>query len=103
MEFLQIYSSVSAQDRILKTFEFIHKTMNMPLERIAEFPEVLTCREFKIKQRYMFLEKLGRIQFNPKKPNYVSLLALVSGSDAEFCDQVAKSSVQAYNTFLKSL
>ncbi|KAF2899919.1 hypothetical protein ILUMI_06258 [Ignelater luminosus] len=97
------YVFMKGRDHILKTFEFIHKNMNMPLERIAEFPEVLTCREFKIKQRYTFLEKLGRIQFNPRKPNYVSLLSLVSGSDAEFCDKVAKSSVQAYNTFLKTL
>lgn len=66
-------------------------------------PKVLTSRKFRIQQRHLFLEKLGRAQYDPKKEHYVSLEKLVAGTDSEFCANVAKSSVQAYNTFLKSL
>lgn len=88
---------------MVKTFDFVHHVMKIPLEIIAKLPEVLTCREFRIKERHMFLEKLGKAQYNPKLPNYISLLAIISGNDAEFSCEVAKSSVQAYNMFLKSL
>ncbi|KAJ8924905.1 hypothetical protein NQ315_001062 [Exocentrus adspersus] len=91
------------QERILKTFEFVHKTMNIPLERILDEPGILMCRQKRVMERHMFLEKLGKVQYDPKKPNYVSLTTLVSGSDSYFCTEVAKSSVQAYNAFLKSL
>lgn len=94
---------VSAQKTMLATFEYVHKTMNVPLETIAEVPEVLTCRTFRIKQRHMFLEKLGRVQLDPKKPNYTSLISIISGDDAHFCTEVAKSSVHTFNAFLKTL
>lgn len=88
---------------LLKTFEFLHKKMNIPIERIVEVPEILTCRVFRMRQRHLFLDTLGRAQYNPRKPNYVALIELVSGSDVDFCRDVAKSSVQDFNVFLKSL
>lgn len=92
-----------AQRHMLKTFEYVHRNMEIPLEMIVEFPEVLTCREFRIKQRYLFLKSLGKVQFNPKKPLYISLVDIISGSDAHFSTEVAKSSIQAFNAFLKTL
>lgn len=77
--------------------------MNIPLEIIAELPEALTCREFRIKQRHLFLEKLGKVQNDPCKPGYISLLSIISSNDAEFATEVAKSSVHAFNAFLKTI
>lgn len=94
---------VLAQKHMLKTFEYVHRTMGINLEMIVEFPEVLTCREFKIKQRYLFLKSLNKLQFNPKEPLYISLLDIISGSDAHFSTEIAKSSIQAFNMFLKTL
>ncbi|KAJ3654462.1 hypothetical protein Zmor_013650 [Zophobas morio] len=91
------------QHRILKTFDYIHKEMNIPLETIVKMPQVLTCREFRIKQRHQFLQKLGKLQFDTKKPNYISLITLVSGSDAHFATEVAGSSIHAFNAFLKTM
>ncbi|EFA03203.1 transcription termination factor 3, mitochondrial [Tribolium castaneum] len=91
------------QKGMLKTFEYLHKEMNIPLETIAKMPQVLTCREFRLQQRYLFLKHLGKIQFDPKQPNYISLIALVSDSDAHFATEVAGSSVNAFNEFLKTL
>lgn len=88
---------------MMETFEYVHITMKIPLEIIAKFPEVLTCRAHRLKQRHLFLEELNKIQFNPKLPNYIGITSIITGTDAEFCEDVAKCSVQTYNTFLKSL
>lgn len=89
-------------ENILKTFDFLNKTMGISNETIVKNPQILTCREHKLKERYQFLQKVNRVQFDPKKPNYVSLLMLVSESDGHFAVEVAKSSIQAYNEFLKA-
>lgn len=77
--------------------------MGIPLDMIITWPEILTCREFRLKHRHLFLKTLGRAQYNPKLPNYVSLLTLVSGEDSDFAVEIGKSSLQAYNAFLKTL
>lgn len=61
------------------------------------------CRKFRIKQRHLFLEKLGRSQYNPKKENYVPIKSLIEDTDAEFCRNIAKCTVNDYNIFLKTL
>ncbi|KAI4465601.1 cgi-12 protein-related [Holotrichia oblita] len=91
------------KDNMLKTFDYLVNTMDIPLEMIVTWPEILTCREFRLKHRHLFLKTLGRAQYNPKLPNYVSLLTLVSGEDSNFAVDIAKSSLQAYNAFLKTL
>lgn len=77
--------------------------MNIPHSRLVQECTVLNCREIRLKQRHLFLTKLGRAQYDPNKPNYVSLKTLVTGTDSYFCTEVAKSSVKAFNIFLKSL
>lgn len=66
-------------------------------------PEVLLCRNFRVKQRHLLLKKLGRDQFDPKKENYVPITALIEGTDADFCKLYAKCSVSDFNVFLKTL
>lgn len=51
----------------------------------------------------MFLEKLGRAQFDPKKENFVPILALAEGTDVDFCKNFAKCTIDDYNHFLKTL
>lgn len=77
--------------------------MKIPLELMVKMPEVLTCRDFRLRQRHSYLEKLGRAQYNPREPNYISPSSVVKGDDAEFCENLCKTSVHAYNTFLKTL
>ncbi|XP_022913679.2 transcription termination factor 3, mitochondrial [Onthophagus taurus] len=90
-------------DKILNTFEYLHNQMNITLETISKVPEILTFREFRLKQRHLFLKELGRDQYDPKKPNYISLPTLLTGDNGEFSVNVAKSSLIAFNTFLKTL
>ncbi|GAB6019483.1 hypothetical protein CHUAL_001061 [Chamberlinius hualienensis] len=84
-------------------FNYFHLEMKIPHELIAEFPSCLTCRRHLVKQRHLFLKALNRAQYDPKKECYVSLKALVSASDSDFCTEVAKTSVAKFNDFLKTL
>lgn len=77
--------------------------MNIPHNRIVQESEILAYRENRLKQRHLYLLKLGRAQYDPKQPNYVSLKSLVSATDSVFCTDVAKSPVKSFNLFLKSL
>ncbi|XP_073941668.1 mitochondrial transcription termination factor 3 isoform X2 [Choristoneura fumiferana] len=88
---------------LLERFNYVHNEMQIPHHRILEDPEVLLSRNFRIKQRHLFLSRLGRAQYNPKKENYVPVKSLVEGTDIEFCKQYAKCNVADYNLFLKTL
>lgn len=77
--------------------------MNLSHELISAQPIVLTSRIHRIKERHLFLESLGRAQYNPKEPGYVSLTALVSGNDIDFCRDIAKTTVASFNLFQKTV
>lgn len=100
---LNKYIFFTDQRSLLERFKYIHNIMNIPHSAILSYPEVLLCRNFKVKQRHLFLQKLGRDQFNPKKENYVPIKALVEGTDVEFCKMYAKCHVSDFNMFLKTL
>ncbi|XP_075211547.1 mitochondrial transcription termination factor 3 [Lycorma delicatula] len=92
-----------SKKHILERFNYLHNVMKLSHELISSQPEVLTCRVFRLQQRHKFLESLGRAQFNPTQPGYVSLKSLISGDDSEFCRDVAKSAVSVFNMFQKTL
>lgn len=77
--------------------------MKISLETIAQMPDVLGCRLFRLQQRFEYLQRLNKVQFNPKQPGYISPALIVSGSDSEFASQVAQTSIQSFNTFLQTL
>lgn len=81
----------------------MHNVIKIPHKAILQSPQILECREFKLKQRHTFLEQLGRAQYDPKKENYVPITALFGGTDVEFCNKYAKCSVSDYNMYLKTL
>ena len=49
------------------------------------------------------MKKLGRDQYNPKKPNYISPKVLCEESDADFCELGAHVPVELYNKFLMTI
>lgn len=93
---------VSETQALKNRFDLIHNLMGVPHEQILEQPHVLLFREFIVKQRHDFLKELGKAQYDPKLPNYVSLETLVHGNDVDFCRIVAKTSINVFNAFLKS-
>ena len=94
---------ISGNKVLMSTFYYVHKVMKIPHQQILDFPEILKSRTFHIKQRHMFLDSLGRAQYDPKLGGYISPRSLVIGTDTEFSQIVAKSSVEAFNIFLKSI
>lgn len=77
--------------------------MKISHEVILENPEILLCREHRIKERHEFLKFLGKDQYDPKKEFYIAPKNLVACSDSEFVINLAKSNLLAYNKFLKTL
>ncbi|XP_019573962.2 transcription termination factor 3, mitochondrial [Rhinolophus sinicus] len=89
--------------KLTETFDYVHNVMSIPHHVIVRFPQVFNTRLFKVKERHMFLTYLGRAQYDPAKPNYISLDKLVSMPDEVFCEEIAKTSVQDFEKFLKTL
>lgn len=89
--------------KLTETFDYVHNVMRIPHHVIVRFPQVFNTRLFKIKERHLFLAYLGRAQYDPAKPNYISLDKLVSMPDEIFCEEMAKASVQDFEKFLKTL
>ncbi|XP_066157049.1 transcription termination factor 3, mitochondrial [Euwallacea fornicatus] len=94
---------MNGQHRLLQTFEYLNNKMDIPYECLLNFPGALSCRATRLKQRHQFLVKLRRDQFNPRKPNYISLDSMVKGTDMHFAIEVAKSTIEEFNLFLKTL
>ncbi|KAJ0181785.1 hypothetical protein K1T71_002507 [Dendrolimus kikuchii] len=88
---------------LLQRFDYIHNVMNISHARILKEPEILLCRNFRIKQRHLFLQNRGRAQYDPLKENFIPLKALFEGTDTEFCKKYAKCNATDFNDFLKTL
>ncbi|XP_008846080.1 transcription termination factor 3, mitochondrial isoform X2 [Nannospalax galili] len=89
--------------KLTETFDYVHNVMSIPHHVIVKFPQVFNTRLFKVKERHLFLTYLGRAQYDPAKPNYISLDKLVSIPDEVFCKEIAKASVKDFEKFLKTL
>lgn len=76
--------------------------MEISHQQILQHTNILTFRNFIIKQRHEFLKELGKAQYNYLLPGYISLDTLVIGSDVDFCKNVAKTSIDVFNAFLKT-
>uniref|UniRef100_A0A8D9F1D1 Transcription termination factor 3, mitochondrial n=1 Tax=Cacopsylla melanoneura TaxID=428564 RepID=A0A8D9F1D1_9HEMI len=87
---------------MVSNFNYVHSEMLIPHSAIVEYPNILTSRLFRVQNRHLFLVKLSRNQYDPTKEHYVSLESLISGSDAEFCTNVARTTIELYNMFLKT-
>jgi len=86
-----------------KRFDYLHNETKFSHEDIARCPEVLLVRESRLKNRIGFLKHIGKAQFDPEKPNYVSFKMVYSGEDSEFATKIAKCSVLEFNNYMKSL
>lgn len=94
---------IKSRPRIVDTFDFLHNEMKISHADIVKDPCILICRKRRVELRHKFLTKIGRAQYDPTQPLYVSLRNLVTGTDNKFCNEVAKVPVETYNLFLKSM
>jgi len=87
----------------VQVFDFVHNEMGIPHELIHKFPLIFTRRLVLLKPRHFYLKKLGRDQYDPKLPHYVPLFAFYGIEDNEFCDKYARTTVNDFNLFCKTL
>lgn len=91
------------EDMALRQFELLHNVAKIPHEILSQFPNSLLAPWLKTRPRLRFLESLGRAQFDPTQPNYVSPDMLCDGDDEVFCEKVAKCPLELYDKFQKTL
>ncbi|RZF35750.1 hypothetical protein LSTR_LSTR012048 [Laodelphax striatellus] len=91
------------RNELVEQFDYVHNVMKLSHDTILKNVILLGNRKFRTEQRHRFLESLGRAQYDPKLPQYVSPSSLTLGDDLEFCQNVAKASVESFNLFLKTL
>lgn len=83
-------------------FDIVHNAMKISHQRIVEFPGVFLKRTFLLRERHEYLVHLNRAQYDPTKPNFVSLEDIATTTDQVFCEMCAKTSIDKYNEFLKT-
>ncbi|KRZ76317.1 RuvB-like 1 [Trichinella papuae] len=88
---------------LMKSFDYLHNAVGFSHETILSWPRCLRESSYKARARHQFLKRLKRDQFDPQRPNYVTVEAMLSGDDGEFCARVAKCPEAVYNEFLKQL
>ncbi|KAM3596954.1 uncharacterized protein V6R79_023392 [Siganus canaliculatus] len=89
--------------KLTQIFDFLHNTMKVPHHLITKFPQVLNTKYLRIRERHLFLEYLGKAQYDPALPNYISLDRLVSLPDESFCSELALATVDDFQLFQKTL
>ncbi|CAF0768903.1 unnamed protein product [Brachionus calyciflorus] len=90
-------------ENLESNFIFLTQVVKLTHEDIEQYPAILVCPLQTLKSRYAFLKSLDRIQFDPTKPNFISLKALCEPDEKVFCNKTARSSVDEFKKFLKTL
>ncbi|XP_062424321.1 transcription termination factor 3, mitochondrial [Rhea pennata] len=93
----------ASKKRLRQTFDYLHNVMGIPHDMLTRFPQVFNSKLLRIRERHLFLKFLGRAQYDPAQPSYISLDQLVSLPDEVFCTEIAKASIQDFEKFLKTL
>ncbi|NWH72315.1 MTEF3 factor, partial [Piaya cayana] len=93
----------ASRKRLKQTFDYLHNIMGIPHRLLTHFPQVFNSKLLRIRERHMFLKFLGRAQYDPAKPSYISLDQLVSLPDEVFCAEIAKASIKDFEKFLKTI
>ena len=104
-QFMVTYPKLFTKDfKIIEAnFIFLTQVMKLTHDQVAMYPPILQCPLILIKSRYTYLKHLNRLQFDPTLPNFVSLKSLCEPFDSKFCKNTAKTSLEEYKKFLKSI
>lgn len=89
--------------KLTQIFDLLHNTMKVPHHLIVKYPQVLNTKYLRVKERHLFLEYLGKAQYDPAQPNYIALDLLVSYPDEMFCSELAAAKLEDFYLFQKTL
>jgi len=90
-------------ETIQERFDILHNEIGYSHELITKLPQCLLGDALAMKSRLKFLQKLGRDQFNPEKPNYVNPEVFATSTDVIFCSEIAKVPVELFNKFQQTI
>ena len=90
-------------ETIQERFDVLHNEIGYSHELITKLPQCLLGDTLAMKARLKFLQKLGRDQFNPEKPNYVNPEVFATSTDVIFCSKIAKVPVELFNKFQQTI
>ncbi|OTF76889.1 mTERF domain-containing protein 1, mitochondrial-like protein [Euroglyphus maynei] len=88
---------------MVQSFEYVNTTMKISHEQVLNFPLILLRRVRLIRERHLYLKSLNRDQYDPNKPLYVPLNAFYQLDDSQFCIEYAKTCIDDFNRFLKTI
>ena len=103
--FMKTYPKLFTKDfKILEAnYNYITQVLKLNNEQILSHPPILQVPLYLIKTRYSFLKSLNRVQFDPTLPNFISVKNMIQTEDKEFIHKYAKSSLQEFQKFLKTI
>lgn len=84
-------------------YDFVSRVMKIDNKQIVMDPAILTKKILRIKERHGFMKKIGKAQYDPKLPLYVSLSAMCTGNDLDFCENIAKRPYEEFDEYLRTL
>jgi len=87
---------------LLAQFDLLHSQLSIPHDILCQFPESLRRSPILTDLRHLFLKHLGRAEYRPDQPGYISPELLTEGTDEEFCEKVAKCDIDLFYKFLKT-
>lgn len=87
----------------MERYDILTREMKIPQELILESPSILLVRAFVLRERLGFLKSLGRAQYVKTLPLYVPLDAISSCSNEEFAVNIAKSTYEEFDAYLRTL
>jgi mTERF domain-containing protein len=104
-KFILAFPKLFTKEFQLVEQNFIYLTQVCKLTHtfIATFPPVLVVPLHLLKSRYAYLKYLNRAQFEPTKPNFISLKSLIEPDEIQFCRNSAKTSSEQFKKFLKTV
>lgn len=104
-EIFRVYPKIFIYDYKLieLNFDFLFNEMEIPRSAFLLYPPVLKQSFQQLRTRCLYLKYLKRAQFDPTKANFVSLKDLCLKTNDLFCQNVAKTTIQHYLNFMKTL
>ncbi|UJR15260.1 hypothetical protein I4U23_002215 [Adineta vaga] len=84
-------------------FDFLYNEMNISRQRLLDYPPILKQSFQQLRTRCLYLKYIKRQQFDPTKPNFVSLKDLCMKTNELFCQYVTKTTSEHYLNFMKTL
>ena len=84
-------------------YNYLTQVVKLTNEQIASYVPILQVPLVLIKTRYAFLKHLDRVQFDPTKPNFISIKNMIEHDEFIFLEKYAKAKTADYQKFLKTI